>query len=292
MLHRSAVALLAGAAILAAIPCAARAQDTTTKKDTTHATHMRTRHARTHSQVRIPVSKNQAASAGEVTQPVARVDTVQLPGRVDTVTVTNTVTKTDTLTVTKTDTLMEPVRLHEVGPFYIGADAGASLPAPNFSDPNTPGWRFDGMLGVDPQGSPLGLRVLGGYSQYTTHDWASSLPSAKMMNADIDAKLRLLSLAPPSTTIKVYALGGVTFARFKDVLENGSSGYQVGNSVGGTNIPSSDEAWHSGAGWNAGGGVEFQRGITSFFVESRFARIKGVASNISTVPLVVGLTFR
>ncbi len=287
MLHRSVVALLAGAAIAVAIPCAARAQqDTTTKQDSTQSTrHHRTRHARrATSQVRIPVTKQ--SSGGEV---AARVDTVQLPGRVDTVTVTNTITRTDTLTVTKVDTLMEPVRLHEVGPFYLGLDGGASLPAPQFSDPAKPGWRLDGMLGIDPSGSPLGLRVLGGYSQYPAHDWVSNLPSPKIMNADVDAKLRVLSLSPPSTTIKVYGVGGVTFARFKNVVENGPSGYQVGNNIGTT---TSDEAWHSGTGWNAGAGVEFEHGPTSFFVESRFARIKGVASNIATVPLVVGLTFR
>ncbi len=287
MLHRGVLTLLAGATIVA-LPCVARAQDTTSKTQDTTVTHTRHHRRMAHSQVRIPVSK-QTTSGGEV---AARVDTVQLPGRVDTVTVTNTVTKTDTLTVTKVDTLMEPVRLHEVGPFYLGLDGGASLPAPNFSDPSKPGWRVDGMLGVDPSGSPLGLRVTGGYSQYTNHDWVSNVPTAKIMNADVDAKLRVLSLEPPSTTIKVYALGGVTFARFEDVVENGASGYQVGNNVGGSTVPASDETWHSGAGWNAGGGVEFQHGITSFFVESRFARIKGVASNISTVPLVVGLTFR
>ena len=87
MLNRYALLMFAGAAMLAVDATAASAQDTTTTRRTT-------------SQRRIPVSKE---SSGEVAPTVARVDTVtmyktdtlQLPGRTDTV--TNTVTRTDTV---------------------------------------------------------------------------------------------------------------------------------------------------------------------------------------------------
>ena len=115
MFHRKGLLLVAGAAIFALEASAASAQDST-----------RTR--RPTSTKRIPIAKE---AHGEVAAPVvARVDTVtvyktdtlRLQGRVDTVTTTNT--------VTRTDTVVQTVNLgpRMIGGMYFGLAGGTALP--------------------------------------------------------------------------------------------------------------------------------------------------------------------
>ena len=187
MLNRYAVLLVAGAAIFALDASAASAQDTT--------------RTRPRSTKRIPITKE---ASGEVstTPVVARVDTVtvyktdtlRLQGRVDTV----NVTKTET--ITRVDTVLKPAIpeiLRQIGGFYIGLAAGSSLPAANFNDSDHPGWRIEVPVGIDPIGSPLGVRFNFGYSRYEPHTYAEQfLDNAQLMNVDGDLKLRLVKLQP------------------------------------------------------------------------------------------------
>jgi len=278
MLKRNAVLLVAGAAIFALDASAVVAQDTT--------------RTRPRSQKPIPIKKE---VGGEVVTPTVRVDsvtvyktdTLRLPGRVDTVTttMTNTVTRVDTVTV--------PEVLRQIGGFYFGLDGGSSLPAPEFNDSDHPGWRLDGMIGIDPIGSPLGLRLSGGYSRYSPHSGvAPFLENAQIMTGALDAKLRLVSMSPMSKRVQIYAIAGGTYNRFKDVLESNHGQLSVGNTIFANNvIANPDHDWHSGFGYNAGGGAEIGFGRTNIFVESRFSRFSGENSNISYIPLVIGLSW-
>ena len=281
MLNRYAVLLVAGAAIFTLDASAASAQDST--------------RTRPRSTKRIPITKE---APGEVVSRTARVDTVtvyktdtlRLQGRVDTV----NVTKTET--ITRVDTVLQPMlpeRLRQIGGFYIGLAGGSSLPAANFNDSDHPGWRVEVPIGIDPIGSPFGFRVNLGYSRYEPHSYLkSTLENAQIMNADADLKWRFITASPYNKRVGVYALGGVGYNRFKNILENNHGQLSVGDVLA-TNgrFTTIDNAWHNGWGYNAGGGVEFGWGATNLFVESRFTRFSGENSKISHVPLVIGLSW-
>jgi len=284
MLNRY-VMLAAGAAIFALDASAASAQDTTRTRPT--------------SSKRIPITKE---APGEVastraaprvdTVTVYKTDTLRMQGRVDTV----NVTKTET--VTRVDTVLQPMlpeRLRQIGGFYIGLAAGSSLPAANFNDSDHPGWRVEVPFGIDPIGSPLGIRFTAGYSRYEPHSYAKSfLENAQIMSGDADLKWRLVTASPYNKRVQVYGIGGVSYNRFKNILENNNGRLSVGDVLAnsnGTFTTAVDNEWHNGWGWNAGGGIELGWGVTNLFVESRYSRFKGENSNISHVPLVIGLSW-
>ena len=285
MLNRYAVLLVAGAAIFALDASAASAQDTT--------------RTRPRSTKRIPITKE---APGEVA-------TTPAPPRVDTVTVYKTdtlrLTHTDTVNVTKTETITKvdtvqqqifPEMMRQIGGFYIGVAAGSSLPAAPFNDSDHPGWRVEVPFGIDPIGSPLGVRVNLGYSRYEPHTFAKQFvnsENAQLMNADADLKWRLVKANPFSHRVQVYGIGGVSYNRFKNILENNHGVLSVGDAIANSNgsFSTVDNNWHNGWGYNVGGGMEMGWGVTNLFIESRYARFKGENSNISHVPLVIGLSW-
>jgi hypothetical protein len=277
MLNRNALMLVAGAAIFALDASAASAQDTT--------------RTRPRSTTRIPVTKE---APGEVVSRVDSVmvyktDTLRLPGRTDTVTVTNTLTRVDTVSIPM------PQVLRQIGGFYFGLGGGSSLPAANFNDSDHPGWRIEGMMGVDPLGSPLGIRLTGAYNRYEPHSYVENiLSNAQIWSVGLDAKLRLVKIQPFERRVQLYGIAGGTWNRFKDVLENNRGQLSVGDQMGvGLNtLPTTiDHDWHGGFGYNVGGGAEMGFGRTNIFVESRFSRFSGENSKISSIPLVIGLSW-
>jgi hypothetical protein len=283
MLNRYAVLLVAGAAIFALDASAASAQDTT--------------RTRPRSTKRIPITKE---APGEVstTPATPRVDTVTVY-KTDTLrlTHTDTVNVTKTETITKVDTVQQqifPEMMRQVGGFYIGVAAGSSLPAANFNDSDHPGWRVEVPIGIDPIGSPLGVRVDLGYSRYEPHTYVKSLlDNAQIMNADADLKLRLVKANPFSRRVQLYAIGGASYNRFKNILENNHGVLSIGDALANSNgtFNTIDTDWHNGWGYNIGGGMEMGWGLTNLFIESRYSRFSGENSKISSVPLVIGLSW-
>jgi len=279
MLNRNALMLVAGAAIFALDASVATAQDTTTRRPT--------------SSQRIRIGKE---SGGEVTTVRVdtvfsyRTDTLRMPGRTDTVVTTNTVTRVDTVQIPM------PAFLREIGGLYFGLGGGSVIPAANFNDSDKPGWSINGVLGVDPIGSPFGVRLTGAYANFNKHSYAEPfLESAKMMNVGLDLKFRALTLSPFNKRVHFYGIAGGTWNRFKNVIENNHGEISVGDTFvpGGrfTTAQALDTDWHNGWGWNAGGGGEIGWGRTNLFIESRFSRFRGENSPISTVPLVIGLSW-
>lgn len=278
MLNRNALMLVAGAAIFALDASASYAQDTTTRRPT--------------SSQRIRIGKE---SGGEVMTRVDtvysyRTDTLRLPGRTDTVVTTNTITRVDTVQIPM------PAFLKEIGGLYFGVGAGSVIPAANFNDSDKPGWSVNGVLGIDPIGSPLGIRLTGAYSDFNKHSYAETfLESAKMMNVGLDLKLRALTVSPFDKRVHFYGIGGGTWNRFKNVIENNRGALSVGDTPVPGNLLTSganlDTDWHNGWGYNVGGGGEIGWGRTNLFVETRFSRFRGQNSWISTVPLTVGLSW-
>jgi opacity protein-like surface antigen len=269
---------VAGAAIFALDASASIAQDTTTRRPT--------------SSQRISIKKE---SGGEVA-PVVRVDTVysyrtdtlRLPGRTDTVVTTNTVVRVDTVQIPM------PEFLRQIGGLYFGLAGGSSLPAANLNDAVKPGWAVQGQLGIDPIGSPFGLRLTGTYGSHDEHSYAAPfVDNAKIMTAALDLKLRALTISPFNRRVHIYGIAGGTYNRFKNILENDDGVLFVGD----TRLPGNvfttpiDDGWHDGWGFNVGGGGEMGFGRTTLFVESRFSRFKGKETNISHVPLMIGLSW-
>jgi len=277
MLNRNGLVAVAGAAIFA-LGASASAQDTT--------------RAHPRSTKRIPVAKE---VGGEVvprvdTVTVYRTDTLQMRARVDTVTVTNT------NTVVRVDTVLRPVpfTIPQVGGFYFGIGGGSTLPAAQFNDSDHPGWRVEVPFGFDPLGTPFGIRFNLGYSRFEPHSWVSPLLNqAQVMNADADLKIRFVSVTPHSTRVQLYVVGGGSYNRYSDVLETNHGFYSIGDAMGGYGVlpTNPDHAWHSGFGVNGGGGVEIGKGSTNLFVEGRFSRFHGEQTNISNIPVVIGLSW-
>jgi len=280
MLNRNALVFLTGAAIFALDASATYAQD---------STRMRPR-----SSQRISIRKEAAGEIAPVridTVYSYRTDTLRLPGKTD------TVVTTKTNTVVRVDTVSIPQILQQIGGFYFGLGGGSSLPAANFNDSDKPGWRVEGMLGVDPLGSPFGVRVTGAYSSYQPHSYLSPfLENAKIGTVTLDGKLRMLSISPLSQRVHVYGIAGGSYNRFKNIVENDHGTLSVGSTVfpSGTVTPAGttvDNNWHSGWGYHVGGGGEMGWGRTNLFVEARYQRLRGENTWISQVPLVVGLSW-
>ena len=256
MLIRSALMLVAGAAIFALDASAVSGQDTT-------------RARRPVSSRRIPVAKEQP---GEVTVRVDtvtqyRTDTLRLPGHVDTVVTTRTVTRVDTVTQ------MIPIKIPQIGGFYAGLAIGPSFPGANFNDSNKPGWRVEVPVGFDFIGSPFGIRVLGGYSNYSPHSWVGFLDNAQMWNLDGSIKLRIASGTPGLVPLRLqlYGVGGVSYNWFKNILEDDDGIFSVGDSARSFTVPLPvDNNWHSGWGWNVGAGLEAGRSYGNVFAEVRW----------------------
>jgi hypothetical protein len=275
MLNRNALLLVAGAAIFAldAPVASAQAKPPVSTK-------------------RIPITKE---APGEVIPPrvdsvmVYRTDTLRLPGRTDTVVTTKTLVRVDTVQMPPI-----PVVLTQIGGFYFGGGVGSSFPAANFNDSDKPGWRLEGLIGVDPIGSWIGGRLSAGYAQYSPHSYAEPfIDNAKLFTAALDAKLRLPAISPLAKRVQVYAIVGGTYNRFKDILENDHGILSIGNNISLTPgvFPTPDHDWHNGWGYNLGGGAEVGWGRTNLFVESRFSRFQGENTNISHVPVVIGVSW-
>jgi hypothetical protein len=275
MFSRKVLLLVGGAAIFALDASAVVAQDTTTRRPV--------------SSQRISIRKDQG---GEVQLRVDtvysyRTDTLRLPGRTDTVVTTNTVVRVDTVRIPV------PQIIQQIGGFYFGLGAGSSLPAANFNDSDHPGWRVEGMIGVDPIGSWFGARLSGGYNTYEPHSWISPfIDDAQMWNVALDAKVRAIAISPFSKRVQLYGIAGGSYNRFRNVLETDRDVFSIGDNVfvpNRTNVI--DDSWHSGWGYNVGAGAEFGWGRTNLFVETRYSALRGQNTWITHVPIMVGLSW-
>jgi len=248
------------------------------------------------SERRIPVTKE---SKGEV---APRVDTVVVtqyktdtlripgaPGRVDTVRTTTMMHDTVRVEVP----VIAAVR--KIGGFYWGLAGGGALPAASFNDPNKPGWRIDLPFGIDPIGSPLGLRFDLGYSNNSTHTWVSNVvDAASIMNADADLKFRLGQAKVFDQGFQFYALGGGTWNRFKDVvrINKKTNQYRLGDDIKtGTVAGLNDHEWESSFGYVVGGGAQIAWGAANFFGEVRYSRVGADKWPVAHVPVIFGVTF-
>jgi hypothetical protein len=282
MWNGHAFVLAAGAALLALDASASLAQDTT--------------HARPRSTKRITVKKE---AGGEVAPMPARVDTVtvfktdtlQLQGRVDTVTVTNTVTRTDTVM----QTITRPIPA--VGGLYFGLAGGTSLPYGGLRDVNNDAATGQFQVGWQGLKSIIGLRGDVQYSRYSLAQPFSALGDRpSVWNANLDAKLDIPGLENTfghAVQFKPYLIGGGSYVRYQNLRMQTENGIVTSDIS--TNF---DDNWHDDWGWNAGGGLGWHFANKELFVESRLIQFnRGTAFNgvdyksARQVPIVFGINF-
>src|SRR6266567_5563715 len=175
---------------------------------------------------RIRISKE---ASGEV---VSRVDTVTIY-RSDTV----RVSRVDTVagpSYTRVDTVRIepplPPPLRQIGGLYFGLAGGAAIPTGDLDNAQRGGPHFDGVLGWDPMNMPLGLRLDGSFSRFDVISQFESLSSSPtILQLGLDGKLHLPTIMPWPQRMQVYAVGGASWNRFKDLVESGDGAITVGN---------------------------------------------------------------
>ena len=215
---------------------------------------------------------------------VARVDTVTITQfRVDTV----RVFRTDTLRVTNTvydTTRIEtmPGWMNRVGGLYFGLGAGVTAPGDALELGNSTGWNAQAQLGVDPIGSPLGLRVDVNYAQLgETPNTATLGSDPDILNVNGDLKLKIPMFRGRFPNFAIYGIGGASYIRYKELRVELDNGQVVNN-----------DEWADKWGWNAGGGASLQWGARELFLEARVIQFKAENSpNARQFPVVLGFNW-
>lgn len=232
----------------------------------------------------VPVTKE---VAGEV---VTRVDTVTKYVH-DTVTTTKFIRDTVRLTgptITRWDTVSVvtiPGYLDRGNGLYFGLGAGSYYPSGGLGGGQIPGYAFQMNAGIDPAGSPLGLRLTAGLARPDEEQATSTLggrPSVANFTGDLKLRLPFFSNAR-FPQIGLYAVGGAALVMYKDLVMEDENKVIVGP----------DHNWHDAFGWNAGGGATIQLGHKrEAFLEARAINfMKSGFENGHQVPIIVGINW-
>jgi len=230
----------------------------------------------------VPVTKEVSGEVVTVhdTVYVTRYDTTRIVRR-DTVTVTGpTITRYDTTTVMTTPGYLDLGR-----GLYFGLGAGSYYPSGGLGGGQIPGYAFQANLGVDPAGSPLGLRVTTGLARPDEEQVTSTLGGRpSVINTTADLKLRVPFFRTSRFPMfGLYAVGGGAMVWYKDlVLEDENK-----------NPVAPDHKWHDAFGWNAGGGATLAIGHKrELFFEARAINfMKSGMENGHQVPLILGINW-
>lgn len=263
MLTRNGLMFLAGAAIFALDASAASAQ---AKPPT--------------SQKRIPITKE---SPGEVVAPrvdtvsvtVYKTDTLRMPGRTDTLRLTNTVTRTDTVIQSI------PMTPRHIGGMYFGIAGGVAAPYGAIRTVNEPGPLGQVQVGWQGLNNFLGLRADAGVTRYAHNaDYATLGDRPVMFNGNADVRMNLpvfTHTLGSSVIFTPYLIGGGSWVRYSNLRTKLSSALvnapidqrvRIANGTdAGSMIP--DHNSYSNFGWNAGGGLAFHAGRKEMFIEAR-----------------------
>jgi len=256
---------------------------TTAKKPVTTTTKTTTTTTRTTTPTTtVPVTKE---APGEVvtvhdTVRVYQRDTVTVYKR-DTLTVTGpTITRYDTTTVVTVPGWLD--RGHGV---YFGLGAGSYYPSGGLGGGQIPGYAFQMNLGVDPAGSPLGLRLTTGLARPDEAQVTSTLGGRpSVINTTADLKLRVPFFSSTRfPNFGLYAVGGGAMVWYKDLVMETETKQTV----------LADHNWHDAFGWNAGGGATLSLGHKrELFLEARAINfMKSGFENGHQLPLILGVNW-
>jgi len=208
--------------------------------------------------------------------------------RRDTITVTG-----PTTTITKWDTVsVLPGWMDRGHGFYFGLGAGSYYPSGGIGGGQVPGYAFQMNLGVDPAGSPLGVRFTAGLARPDEEQiYAAGRGRPSVVNLTGDLKLRLPIFKGTSFPMfSLYGVGGAALVMFQDLYIT-----QTPNATT-TKTPilyKGDHAWHDAFGWNAGGGAALQLGHKrELFLELRAINFAPSGfENPHQVPVILGMNW-
>jgi hypothetical protein len=233
----------------------------------------------------VPLSKD---LPGEVVKPdtvyITRYDTVTGPTMYsrDTITVAGpTVTRWDTVSV-----LSLPGWMDRGNGLYFGLGAGSYYPSAGIGAGQIPGYAFQANLGVDPKGSPLGLRLTAGVARPDeAQPFADLGGRPTVLNFTGDLKLRLPIFRGTSFPMfSLYGVGGGAYVRYKDLRMQSEDK---------TTVTIEDREWHDKWGWNAGGGAALQLGHKrELFLEARAINFSADGfENGHQLPIILGVNW-
>jgi len=199
----------------------------------------------------------------------------------DTITVTGpTVTRFDT---TMVETI--PGWLGRGNGLYFGLGAGSYYPSAGLGGGQIPGYAFQANLGVDPAGSPLGVRVT---AQLARPDEAQVAPQGarpSIWNATADLKLRLPFLGSTRfPNFGLYAVGGGAYIRGQDVRYTTEP----------PKVVKLESGWKSNFGYNFGAGSTLSLGHKrELFLEGRVINYKrsDLYENAHQFPIILGVNW-
>lgn len=237
---------------------------------------------------RIPISKEAAGEVAKTdTVTIYRTDTLrlttQLPGRVDTVMTTNTITRVDTVSIAPA--------LRLPGGLYFGIGGGAMGPNGSLYNTNGAGWTAQAQVGWEGTKSLFGVRGDVNYAQPGEDSQYGAGANPDILNLSADLKLNLpffTHLMGASHRFGLYGIGGYTYTRYKNLPMRVDGLGPQGQIV---TIPGSPD-WQDFHGWNAGAGAQLGWGRTQLFVESRVLSFNpGNAPQARQMPFVLGINF-
>lgn len=210
----------------------------------------------------------------------------------DTITVTGpTVTRFDTTMVE-----MLPGYLNLGNGLYFGLGAGSYYPSSALSSGQIPGYAFQANLGVDPAGSPLGVRIT---TQLARPDesqpYGAGRARPSIWNNTLDLKLRLPIFRNTSVPmLGLYAVAGGAYVRAQDVVYSTEEINDATPNPAGPTIL--EKGWHDSWGYNAGGGITANLGHKrQLFFEARWINYNPGDRNTfeaaHQLPLILGINW-
>lgn len=149
-------------------------------------------------------------------------------------------------------------------PARFGLEAGVTAPVSGYGSDKNLGYHLGLLVDVRIPGSVLGFRVDGAFNEIG-YSGNSTKEDIWLLNANALLKV------PTGTTIVPYAIGGFGIYNSHRTL------FLAGNS-------STDP------GFNIGGGLRFERGDITTFVEARYHKVSGERA-IRIVPITFGILF-
>ena len=170
--------------------------------------------AQAKSEKRIPVRKD--APAAET--PMAKTDTIRLPGRIDTVMVRS---RPDTVvrTVEKMhyDTVMQMLPIQKLPGMYFALGGGVAVPMNNWRNSTKDGPAISGQIGYFPKDGMFGIRAEG-LANFFSHrqTLCANCPDPRLYEGDVDVMLRFPIERTSKLNPVLYIMGGGGVDKFSN----------------------------------------------------------------------------
>lgn len=248
---------------------------------------------------RIPVRKDTKPDV-----PVAKTDTIRLPGRVDTL----MVRRTDTVTVTvrtRPDTVvrvqMEMLPEQRLPGLFFSLGGGVASPINHFRNYIHDGPDLNGAIGWFPKNGTLGLRADVNWADFAHRKTeCPNCPDTKLLSGTAEVMARFPIDRKSPLNLVWYVMGGGGVDKFTDfipyknndglVVTAGSNTYlgtPPGLGVTTANAGDSGMQYH----WDVGSGFDFNVLGAHMFAETRYMSIGTNNGRSHYLPSIVGFKF-